>query len=716
MNRPIVTSNLNLSFRRATGMTLLEVLMAIVIFAVGMLALASLQGNLAKSSGDANMRTVAASIAEEEIEIMRSFQRVETDPDGLVSAYDDIVDGSKTVSRGGIDYAVNIDVTDKYFDVDRETMLDAPPEGSGITDSSIKLVEMTVTWNTDAVFQIDDTNSAGLDSGSISFAAIINSIPSLNNAKVAAEDDGSPGTPPVDYTPGENPDIVALKLHDGGDGPSKFKESTSPQPDVIRSDNVETWFDVVTYSQDPNDAGAVFLRREEFLAVSCQCEFSGTTGPARLPTLWDGYQYVEGAIETKTYGVVPNGVQQSQYCDICCRDHHDGAATTGDSNYQEKIYNSLTAVSGSNHPHYERDRRGNIEEPAVTSGEYIEACRLVRKDGFLRVTKDAVQRGLNGFPEEYLTFDDNIVDYSEYVIEAATDYYENGQDAGDFVQPEDMSPPYRIPASTSNTATALPTVYLATTQQLRSRGIYTDYLTAAATSNLLNCFDNYLANNPTPTPNDPDCLVPGVSSPAEIYPFFDLQLTWLARWTELSTAIDVTNEALETYNAHSRGFASLEPSGGGVSEVTITSHPGNLGLTATGAIDPSYEDSLATQPLFVEANGVNTPVPTGGSIIEGSLTVDAAVRNLDAADLVLEAEQALCGQTDAAYQCLVNGAGGTLTVTGYTRNQKSRWVCSDLTTLSDIGFEDGGTSSTTFSLPNASTTANIWVSNSDCSN
>ena len=45
-------------------------------------------------------------------------------------------------------------------------------------------------------------------------------------------------TPPVDYNPGQNPDIVSIKV-----GENKFKESTTPLPDVIRADElVETDF------------------------------------------------------------------------------------------------------------------------------------------------------------------------------------------------------------------------------------------------------------------------------------------------------------------------------------------------------------------------------------------------------------------------------------------------------------------------------------------
>ena len=61
------TNRLKLKMKgeRMTGGLLLEVVLAIAVFAIGMLALMQLQGNLTRSSADANTRTVAANIAEE---------------------------------------------------------------------------------------------------------------------------------------------------------------------------------------------------------------------------------------------------------------------------------------------------------------------------------------------------------------------------------------------------------------------------------------------------------------------------------------------------------------------------------------------------------------------------------------------------------------------------------------------------------------------------
>ena len=56
---------------RQSGYSILEVVIAIVIFAIGMLALASFQGALTRSTAEAKVRTEAVSIAEEVIEAQK---------------------------------------------------------------------------------------------------------------------------------------------------------------------------------------------------------------------------------------------------------------------------------------------------------------------------------------------------------------------------------------------------------------------------------------------------------------------------------------------------------------------------------------------------------------------------------------------------------------------------------------------------------------------
>ena len=70
MNMNLKRNSKQSSPRHLAGMALLDILLAMVIFVIGMLALAHLQGNLSRSSGDANARTVAANIAEEYVEAL----------------------------------------------------------------------------------------------------------------------------------------------------------------------------------------------------------------------------------------------------------------------------------------------------------------------------------------------------------------------------------------------------------------------------------------------------------------------------------------------------------------------------------------------------------------------------------------------------------------------------------------------------------------------
>ena len=130
------------------------------------------------------------------------------------------------------------------------------------------------------------------------------------------------------------------------------------------------------------------------------------------------------------------------------------------------------------------------------------------------------------------------------------------------------------------TATTLPTAGGATEQQLRARGIYIDYMSDELRAKI-NCLD---AGG-----DSESCDVPNVNAALEIIPFYDVQLTWLSRWNESpnNNPVDVTNEAVVNNNGHSRGKAKLE-SGYGYSKVSSKVHKGNLGLTGTDPIDPSY--------------------------------------------------------------------------------------------------------------------------------
>ena len=96
---------------------MLELVIGLFIFAVGMLSLASLQGQLLRSQADAAVRSVATNIAEEQVEFLHGFGLIDNNPDNLIPAYTDIVDKTFSVTRGNAEFLVDIQVTDYYYNI-----------------------------------------------------------------------------------------------------------------------------------------------------------------------------------------------------------------------------------------------------------------------------------------------------------------------------------------------------------------------------------------------------------------------------------------------------------------------------------------------------------------------------------------------------------------------------------------------------------------------
>ena len=697
------------------GMNLLEVLVGIAIFALGILALVQLQGDLARSSADASARTAALNIAEEAIEAMRSFSQLESDPDGEKTAFNDIVNESETRRVGGIDYLVSSNVTDYYFDVGEDNFGTVKPDEVVYPD--MKKVELTVSWSLPG-FDVGNGSTDSLGSGSVTITDLISSITAVSGAKIALNASTSKlYAPPVGYNPGQNPDIIAIEL-----GDNKFKESTTPLPDVIRQNElVETKFDVVTYLQ--SDESSTYLRREEFLAVSCQCTLKASTSDAeggRRPTVWDGVEYTEGEFVAKAYGVSASN-QQSIYCDLCCRDHHDGGTGEEDqagdpgrgrvNPFRDSADYWTTGSFDGDHKHYRRDHSGNLSLVTTANVDYVEACRLIRKDGFFRVAQDMRQEGLNSFPASYLDEESEIEVYSDYVTDAvqdyegtvgATDLYEANPPT--FTQPADMTPPVTFPASSPSNATLLPTSTGAVTQQLRNRGIYIDYLTDDLRT-IVNCLDLGGTGD--------SCGAPGVNSGLEVLPFFDVQLTWLARWNETPTnnPVDVSNEAVKDGNVHSRGMASLG-SGFGTSTVDAKVHAGNLGLTGTDPIDPYFAYDLREYDLHMLANTAEPP-PATGPLVSGTIT--SAVPGVKASDVEITAVGAQCDRTSTGFDCYIElgATEPTLTVSNYAKMNRVLYACSSVLTV--IARQTATPHWTRFLLPTEATTgANIVIREDGC--
>jgi len=750
----------NTKFLSQRGFSLLEVVIAIAIFAIGMLALASLQGSLTRSSADANLRTTAANIGERTLEDLRAFGRIDTDPAGLILAYEDIatkaaevVKAAENSADGGITFSRTIEVTPYYYVLAEDTFSATAP--TGIVVSDFKLVEVTVSWAAvaadNAGFQLDESqnplSSADMGSGSIILSAMINSISTQGSSRVATQEEDNGFVPIVNYTPGLNPDIVSLSL-----GDDKFKESLLPEPDVKRKNElVETRFDVITYSQ--SGSGALFLRREEFAVVSCECTFGTDSSKlARRPVIWAGDEYVRGHSVQKAYGEPANN-QQSPLCTSCCADHHDGGSSSDDHSVDASVnvYDPFKpsteyVSSGGDHKHYTRNSRTGLLTP-VTSGTYVEACRLVRQDGFFRVAQNFRREDLNVFPDDYLDETSEINLYSSFVTGATTEYAGLAKGFGN--SPNYTSDPPCIGPLTGpdrcaiseaptqadyDTAIALdgngaPTqipswttlpfgLDLTLTQQLRSRGVYLDYLSYDMRTVLTNCIDGTnTADEEVCKSGDVELDRTGSVNMLEMLPFFDVQMTKLNRWNELpiNMPVETTNDILADGNTHSRGNISKE--GDGDSTVVAKGHRSNLGFTDSFPIDLSYDAQVTDSNMFVHAGTGTTP---DGTNISGTLSHTFSNPNLDI--LVTGLNGVLCGQTTESYSCVIppgSTVNPQIELTGYGKKFNDRYACSIGTILtldSAVSVANGANAKSVFLLAgvDAGETYNFVIQDTEC--
>ena len=688
------------------GFNLMEVLMGIAVFAIGMLALASLQGALSRSTAEAKVRTTAVNIAERIIEGQRGFAMIS----GGTFSFADIVnvtgdspiyfDGSMTrktadEDKVGVIYTVTQDVTDYYYDLAGDsfyTPTEDKPAPTGAVTADYKTVLVTVAWNDDRDFVIEEgtLTEDSLGGGSVQVSAAISQISVAAALKVSEEDDGDIIAPDIVYTPGQNPDIVSLDL-----GGQKFKESLTPEPKVYR-DNLETRFDVVTYSQ--GIGSAIFLRREEFVAVSCECtlRLANADNPGKRPVIWAGDEYIEFDPVTKAYGEAISNIAQSPLCDTCCRDHHDGAGTGSeldpgailyDPSRPEGVYPAGQYVSdGGDHVHYSRASGNSSVLPVASADDdYLEACKFVRVDGFFRLAQDFRLEGINSFPEDYLITSTEVADYSNYVTDQVYDLnissetytgttpYANaaigkGNGYHANASPPEVVPPLRAspgaiftpnPLDPNDTLTFnytnLPTSTGATFQQLRSRSIYIDYLSLDL-RNVITCIEGAADDAAAMECESGDVKLD--QSPSinvlEIIPFFELQTTFLNDWdkdTPTDLGYSVTNEPVETGNTHTRGKASklLER---GDSWVTAIANRGVSGLTATDPINNIDYELLGAGKIRVIIDPDN-PADPEGKVITGVIRSD--VGGLKAANLTITASEAICSYVSAKgeFTCFV---------------------------------------------------------------
>lgn len=357
------------------GFSLIEVMIAVIVLAAGLLALTALQGSLIRASADSKARSQIAAYAESEMDRIRL---------GGVGGVADSAATTITGDFAGVSSLTRTVAVDQYIaDASGAFILSADNATPG-NNAHFKRVTLTMGW----------TDATG-GTRSLSMSTDVSPL-ALNASNVLVD-----RTPPDDA--GLRPIVRRVSplvegmipLTTGGqDG--EQTAATNPKPELLGGQDgsyvSDTRYDVLTYSSDAYtpDGFAKLNKKFEIRNIGCTCrnDTSGYSGnDAYLtfaglkgfrPTFWDGTTYSKPIGATDAVTSSPASVQQSKVCDICCRDHKDPNTETGPK---------FSPWPGQNANHY-RDNAGTLVV-AGTGETYMEACRIIRVDGTWRVAADA---------------------------------------------------------------------------------------------------------------------------------------------------------------------------------------------------------------------------------------------------------------------------------------------------------------------------------------
>ena len=602
---------------RNRGFSLLEVLIAVVVLSFGLLALANLQASLMRNSGESKARSVALSLAKDRLEDLRSFTSL--------AEYEAMTESTGTFtdtagSLGGVSYTVSTVVQRYAYDADPDGDSDTDDgafelvagdtgalAGSYADENEFKTLTVTVGW----------TDAQGA-AQSVTIEDAIGSVAPENSGRLARRKADNAVRKPVVLIrdPSADAGVIPIAIGDGSE-----TAATNPRP-VIDTETAQTSFDIYTYAALLDNSGnAQAQSRVETRVVGCRCDFANADADAIAyrPTYWDGSKYIAPdeaasvlAGEATLHGGDPT---QSVLCSACCRDHHDPVGVSGPKFSPRR----------DEHLHFD-----DITAEAST-GEYWEACRMIRSDGIFRVAADPYNEYTNILKTataatETDPFTDPAPDgtaadnYVAFVIDYLKTQAAQG---GPNAQLDQTVADAKAEAAGLNVDPV--TVEISAERWMHARGLYIDWLEAEAieaiTESQTDCPDELTTD---------ECLL-------RVLPFTSINITELASWSprvEENEEIYVANNdfALSTLSAEGaqnpvrgRVTAAAQGSSDAAAEIRTSS----VGLLADIEFDVNPSDTvvqtnnIAAQPdvdaqtFTVEGLACGVPIGTPRAVVRG---------------------------------------------------------------------------------------------------
>jgi type IV pilus modification protein PilV len=373
--------------KKTRGFSLIEVLIAVIVLATGLLALAALQGSLTRNSAEAKVRGRVTAMLSARMDQLRSsgYDAVTADAATTNSAENCAASTRPWLCTAGKEAALDQLTFTQGVQVwsspiGGATFNNAAPADPA-TDPQFKRVQLSATWN-------DSANGAHTVSMSSDISAL-----ALRSSLVPPPDPTSASNvrPVVRQDDPFEAGMIPIAIGNGSE-----TAATNPKPIVVgtQKDLIETKFNVLTYQL----AGGVaqVQQRVETTVIGCKCRYgnqsqlTGIFSQNFRPTYWDGTRYVSPKLVDRTNsalrpvagpvgsGATDRTTPQSDLCTDCCRDHHDASTDTV----------KFDPFRTDGHNHYRNTNLSAAVQPN-SGGDYNESCRVIRVDGFWRVATDA---------------------------------------------------------------------------------------------------------------------------------------------------------------------------------------------------------------------------------------------------------------------------------------------------------------------------------------
>ncbi|NVK30146.1 MAG: prepilin-type N-terminal cleavage/methylation domain-containing protein [Gammaproteobacteria bacterium] len=570
------------------GFTLLEVLIALVILAVGTVAVIQVQSSLLSATRDSEQRSIAYAVAESKLEELRNFQN-------YTEFYSITSTSSGSWTPVSVDYGSSSSI-EFTFDGSDVSAFDANGDSvaADSTDADYKEIKVKVNWGGESI--------------------VLNSIvgkvnPALNGFSDLSGSGGGETKPEVEYEAGEVPNVIPIQVSS-----DQVRETSKPLPDLASSnDSTEVRFETVSYE---NTASSSKVSRADFLTINCFCTLdeSPENDTNESPYHYK-YNSVTGELEVRQgltgpvskSGIVDTNYDQSSYCDRCCEGHHDISTDLTALGYPSFKQGTVSSP----HEHYFFDGTTITASAASDGQSYLEACRFRRVNGVYKLFPDWNLRELILFPYTQGQSTAFVSEYQTYVKNSIQDIIFNTSSA----------------AFTSDRSLTLEETK---SGQVLARGIYLDDMS----------YDQDWVNRIASVAADSSLLAEQYW--LEYVPFNEINMTLLAEWSPSDAKVSVTDDDVETVeeeivadqyykttDSYSRGTVTGVSSGAtGVIAATKIDNTGILAnrfRTYTGG-GPYTSHGGENNAIDSQAAGVATPLSASLPVtITAAATVTAKI-------------------------------------------------------------------------------------------